>query len=474
MRIILTLILFFSFQSIAGQRVCTLTQNVDGIINSIADGNGARVADPTQPVMYRQAIDDVTDQRDVVDGLRLTQQRYEDYYRGLERGTTDVDIHMAVQLHLKEQLGEGYIRALKPAEVDEIMRLGQVQNGQFFSQATGGAHVGHNRSAIYIRCIRNCDQYFGPSSTGSGVQAIRPIPASDIEIIVPDYDAAFQAARRGGGAETMPGAASATPPASAVDEGAVIVEEIDDLNEFREFYLQAYGLNESQIKNARLDQFVNNGRQFNKHLGIFDFDKSTAQKLAGGLNNGGVIRVTTKNGDNMVVKVMKDRFGEALPTEEILQEIRNAQLVHKMGIGPETHLMRTNSGYNLVMKESPGVNIKEIINPKNVTDKTKGAIDRILGVQTSSVDEARRLYAQRILGDENLMAEMRRVGHVLDQHRVDSIDLQMMLSPGQAGAPASAQVIDTSMFGVGGALSSTENAAEVERMIRELRKVAGQ
>jgi PAS domain-containing protein len=466
MRIIILALLFFHLFHVpvfADVTKCALNSNVEGVIEAVANGNSNRIIDPENPIPYQRRMADLNSPDEVSQGLNLAQTKYNDYQLKLQRGEVSIGFHEQVQEHIRDQIGTGYTRALKPDEVAEIMRDGRTEMGQFFSKPQG-AHVGHNGSAVYVKCVRDCDQYFEATSTGSGMQAVKPIPSENLEIIVPDYDAAFAAARSGNRTAVN------TPPSAGI-----IVEDIEDMSVMNDAFRKLYQMSPSEMKGASLQDFVRNGRKFNTDLGVFDFDKSTLQKLAGGKNNGGVLRVQTKSGDSMIVKVLKDQNGNVLPAQEVLQEVRNAQLVHQMGVGPEAHLMKTKSGYNLVMRESPGINLKEILDPKNATTKrTKDTLDAFLGKETRNITEARKLYARRVLQDEELMRELKRVGRILDENGVESIDLQIMISPASSGRPASAQVIDSAMFNVGGAGASADNVYEINDMIRRLRRIADQ
>lgn len=454
----------------AAGEACTLNHNVEGIIESIANGDTDKVIDYSRPVPYQRGLNEVEQPRDMFEGLNLTQQRYDSYYSGVANGRISSDFHEAVQNHIKNQIGDGYTRALKPNEVLEIMRDGRTQAGQFFSAKTGGPHVGHNQSAVYVRCVKDCDQYFEAASTGSGVQAVRPIPRENLEVIVPDYDAALAHARANHGTGTR-GSGNGTG-LRVDDDGAIIIDDMAEISEFSDDARKLFQMTGQEIETAKLSDFVANAKEFNDNFKVLKFDKSSAVKIAqNGAMNGGVFKVMTENGETMIVKILKER-GEPMAEEYVLQEIRNAKLMHNLGIGPESHLMRTKSGYNLVMKESPGVNIKELLFANKATDSTKNAIDKVLGMKTKDMHQARVMYARKIMNDPKALEEMRRIGRVLDQNKIDAEDFQMMIQPSDGLSRRNVQVIDSAGFEKRPNLMPQTNENRVEDLIDELTRLA--
>lgn len=131
------------------------------------------------------------------------------------QGVDQIEFSIEIYEQIQRQVGEAghYYRALRPSSgnsLDNVIARGGVDPDTYFSSTRTPAHIGHNGGSVYLRCAGTnprCRQYFenNSSETGSGVQNDHNIPLSDLEVIVPDYRAAVQAAFNARGAEVPAG-----------------------------------------------------------------------------------------------------------------------------------------------------------------------------------------------------------------------------------------------------------------------------
>lgn len=160
---------------------------------------------PTQP---SQSVSRIGVER-LSESMMFRVDQSQDLFQELNRRLRSGEISQAsferFEAAIKEQLGQGYIRVMEPAELEGIMRSGFIDttastrmDGVYFSRADTGAHVGHGGNAVFVKCrVPNCEQLYFPSKSspsGSGVVVERRIPKEHLEVMIPDYEAAARAA----------------------------------------------------------------------------------------------------------------------------------------------------------------------------------------------------------------------------------------------------------------------------------------
>lgn len=183
------ILLFILISNLHATQVCEFDAEI--IIARIADD----VAVDHKPFVFRRDLSQMGSNSDVmIRGGQKVNQDWAKVKNAIMSGRINIDTAQELYLAIKRQIGlEGYVRALSPRQLREVMDDGVVQRGDFFSNKGTGAHVGHGADMIYIRCkTPRCDDMLQASSTGSGTQNVQPIPLSELEFIAPDIRAALK------------------------------------------------------------------------------------------------------------------------------------------------------------------------------------------------------------------------------------------------------------------------------------------
>ena len=197
MRIILISLFLFSY-------VHAMQCEFDAIevIEAVADNQpipSAVVNDVVDEAQtFRRAADEFPDY--LIGGVQREHNVYGRVHQQVVSGDISTDQFTRFQEALKRQVGDdGYLRVISPNEVTSItseggIRLGTRQGDVYFNNPrAGGAHMGHNRNIVVVKCPRpQCDRYFASQSSpsGSGLIADESIPIEELEFIVPDVAAA--------------------------------------------------------------------------------------------------------------------------------------------------------------------------------------------------------------------------------------------------------------------------------------------
>lgn len=202
MRVILFTFLFFTYSTQAMQ--CEF-DSIE-VIEAVADNHPiptSITADALDEAnTFKRAADDFPDY--LISGVQREHNTYQRVHQRVVNGSISTDQFEAFQEALKRQVGnDGYLRVIEPGEINSITREGGIQLGMrngdvyFNNPRAGGAHMGHNRNIVVVKCPRpQCDKYFASQSspTGSGLIADESIPIEELEFIVPDVAAAARSA----------------------------------------------------------------------------------------------------------------------------------------------------------------------------------------------------------------------------------------------------------------------------------------
>lgn len=218
----------------------------------------------------------------------------------------------------------------------------------------------------------------------------------------------------------------------------------------------------------------------NKETGVLQLDKiKRIDDANDGAMNTGLWR-GEKNGKTYIVKGLDDNpMQESNPfmLDLLLNEARNAKAFENLGIGPSSYLVKSKNGkFTLAMEEAPGMNLKELlVKGKDHPTKTKEKIEKVLGIKTPSLEEAKRLYAQLILDDPASVAELNRIAKILKENDYALDDLQIMVRPGSTREPSSVQIIDSAGLVKGGNMTTAEADPLVgmHEILRQLKDLAG-
>ncbi|NUM87884.1 MAG: tetratricopeptide repeat protein, partial [Bdellovibrionales bacterium] len=216
-----------------------------------------------------------------------------------------------------------------------------------------------------------------------------------------------------------------------------------------------------RVFTQKIDDYVAESRALHARDGRFRFDSVEALKAehqSGKMNDG--IFYARRGTDSYVVKNLSEH------PATVLEEIRNARAMQELGVGPESHLVpRTNGRYALVMREEPGVNLKDVLMPGKTTEGTRMAIERTLGVKTASKEEAVRIFKAEVAANPGVAGEMRRLGKVLGENRFHTDDLQLMVDPRKG----TVRVIDPAAF-QRKASATVKPSEDVDAMIAALNR----
>lgn len=136
-------------------------------------------------------IDATTEQ-----AMRAAEAHWEVLHQALLAGIVDPSTGGQVYVAITRDIGtSGYIRALSSQEIRFIRDHGFIEAGRDFTDAGTGARTGHAGSTIYVRYIgTDAEGVFIPGRWGSGTMTSRRVPATELEVFVPNIPRALDAA----------------------------------------------------------------------------------------------------------------------------------------------------------------------------------------------------------------------------------------------------------------------------------------